>query len=90
MTAAGVNALVFSPLDDRTLVRPAIEVKSLGIPTVIFNSAFQGNHHVAYMTMDNYKSYRVKALDVLKNFKALVWSDVKIMTTKGQFGGRPC
>ena len=36
---------------------------------------------------DNYKGYKGQALDVLKNFKALVWSEVKIVTTKGQFTG---
>ena len=37
--------------------------------------------------MDNYKGYKGQALDVLKIFKALVWSDVKIVTTKGEFTG---
>jgi ribose transport system substrate-binding protein len=55
LTAAGVNALVLSPLDDRALVRPIVEAQSLGIPTVIFNSALQGDYHVAYVATDNYK-----------------------------------
>ena len=39
------------------------------------------------MADDNYKGYRGKALSVLKNFDALVWSDVEITTTKGNYKG---
>ena len=39
------------------------------------------------MADDNYKGYRGKALSVLKNFSALVWSDVEITTTKGNYKG---
>jgi ribose transport system substrate-binding protein len=55
LTNAGVDALVLTPMDDRALVRPVIEAKKLGIPTIIFNSALQGNHHVAFIATDNYK-----------------------------------
>ncbi|MDP3581656.1 MAG: Glu-tRNA(Gln) amidotransferase GatDE subunit D, partial [Ignavibacteria bacterium] len=36
---------------------------------------------------DDYKGYRGNALSVLKNFNALVWSDVEITTTKGKYKG---
>jgi len=55
LTDAGVDALVLSPIDDRALIRPVVEAKKLGIPTIIFNSALQGDHHVAYISTDNYK-----------------------------------
>ncbi|NOX16756.1 MAG: Glu-tRNA(Gln) amidotransferase subunit GatD, partial [Chlorobi bacterium] len=35
----------------------------------------------------NYKGYRGEALSALKNFKALVWSDVEIKTTDGKYNG---
>jgi len=36
---------------------------------------------------NNYKGYRGRALDVLKRFGALVWSDVKITTARGEYAG---
>ncbi len=36
---------------------------------------------------DSYKGYRGESLDVLKNFSALVWSDVEIETDSGVFKG---
>jgi ribose transport system substrate-binding protein len=53
MIAAGVDAIVLTPLDDRALVPPVVEAKKLGIPTIIFNSALSGNEHVAYISTDN-------------------------------------
>jgi len=58
---AGVDALVLTPMDDRALVAPVVEAKRMGIPTVIFNSALQGDHHVAYISTDNYKGGVVAA-----------------------------
>jgi ribose transport system substrate-binding protein len=55
LTNAGIDALVLTPMDDRALVRPVVEAKKLGIPTIIFNSALQGDHHVAFIATDNYK-----------------------------------
>jgi ribose transport system substrate-binding protein len=55
MADTGVSALVLSPIDDRALLRPVVEAKRLGIPTIIFNSALQGENHVAYISTDNYK-----------------------------------
>jgi len=55
LTNAGVDAIVLTPMDDKALVRPVAEAKRAGIPTVIFNSALQGNDFVAYITTDNYK-----------------------------------
>jgi len=52
---AKVDALVLTPIDDRALVRPVEEAKKLGIPTVIFNSALQGDNQIAYVSTDNYK-----------------------------------
>lgn len=39
------------------------------------------------MADDSYKGYRGEALGVLKNFNALVWSDVAIKTDTGNFKG---
>ena len=36
---------------------------------------------------DKYKGYRDAALNVMKSFKAEVWSDVEIITKKGTFKG---
>jgi ribose transport system substrate-binding protein len=55
LTNAGVDALVLTPMDDRALVRPVVEAKKLGVPTVIFNSALQGDYHVAFIATDNYR-----------------------------------
>jgi ribose transport system substrate-binding protein len=52
---ARVDALVLTPIDDRALIRPVQEAKKLGIPTVIFNSALQGDDQVAYVSTDNYR-----------------------------------
>lgn len=55
LSGAGVDALVLSPLDDRALLRPVAEARRSGIPTVIFNSALQGEEHVAYISTDNFQ-----------------------------------
>jgi ribose transport system substrate-binding protein len=55
LTEAGVDALVLSPLDDRALLRPVAEARRAGIPTVIFNSALQGEEHVAFISTDNFQ-----------------------------------
>ncbi len=39
------------------------------------------------MTNNDYKGYHGKALQLLKEYQAFVWSDVKIITDKGQFEG---
>jgi glutamyl-tRNA(Gln) amidotransferase subunit D len=36
---------------------------------------------------DSYKGYRGEALSTLKNFDAMVWSDVEIKTSKGSYKG---
>lgn len=61
LTNAGVDAIVLTPMDDRALVRPVAEAKRAGIPTIIFNSALQGNDFVAYISTDNYKGGVVAA-----------------------------
>ena len=53
--SANVNAIVLSPLDDRALIQPVREAKKRGIPTIIFNSALQGNEHAAFVATNNYK-----------------------------------
>jgi ribose transport system substrate-binding protein len=55
MINAGVDALVLTPLDDRALMPPVAEAKSRGIPTVIFNTALDGEDHIAYVSTDNRK-----------------------------------
>jgi glutamyl-tRNA(Gln) amidotransferase subunit D len=39
------------------------------------------------MASDEYKGYRGEALSTLKNFNALVWSDVEIKTSRGNYTG---
>jgi len=55
LSGAGVDALVLSPLDDRALLRPVADARRAGIPTIIFNSALQGEEHVAFISTDNYQ-----------------------------------
>jgi ribose transport system substrate-binding protein len=55
MLDSGVEALVLTPLDDRALRPPVSEAKARGIPTVIFNTALQGEDHIAYVSTDNWK-----------------------------------
>lgn len=55
LSGAGVDALVLSPLDDRALLRPVADARRAGIPTVIFNSALQGEEHVAFISTDNFQ-----------------------------------
>jgi len=53
--AAGADAIVLSPLDDNALVRPVRDAKNKGIPTVVFNSALNGDFHVSFVSTDNYR-----------------------------------
>ena len=59
MIAAGVDAIVLTPMDDRALVPPVAEAKRAGIPTIIFNSALTGDDYVAYISTDNRKGGRL-------------------------------
>jgi ribose transport system substrate-binding protein len=61
MIAAGVDAIVLTPLDDRALVPPVVEAKKAGIPTVVFNSALAGDHHIATISTDNRRGGRLAA-----------------------------
>ena len=54
-TASRVNALVLSPMDDRTFIRPVREAKNAGIPTVLVNSQLQGDSHISFVATDNYQ-----------------------------------
>ena len=53
--AQNVSAIVLAPLDDRSLVMPVLEAKRQGIPTVVFDSALQDDHHISFVATDNYK-----------------------------------
>lgn len=55
LVAAGVDALVLSPIDDRALLRPVREAAAAGIPTVVFNSSLTGDVHRAFVATDNFK-----------------------------------
>ncbi len=48
-----VDALVFSPMDDRTFIRPVMDAKRAGIPTVLVNSQLQGDYHISFVATDN-------------------------------------
>jgi ribose transport system substrate-binding protein len=54
-TGLRVNAILLSPMDDRTFIRPVMEAKQAGIPTVLINSSLQGDVSVSYVATDNYK-----------------------------------
>ena len=53
--AARVSAIMLSPMDDRTFIRPVMEAKSAGIPTVLVNSSLEGDVHVSFVATDNYR-----------------------------------
>lgn len=53
--ARHVDAICIAPIDDRVFVRPVMEAKAQGIPTVVFDSALQGNEHVSFVSTDNYR-----------------------------------
>lgn len=65
-TLAGsrVDALVLSPLDDRALMRPVADARRAGIPTVIFNSALQGEEHAAFIATDNFVGGTLAAREI--------------------------
>ncbi len=64
LAGAGVDALVLSPLDDRALIRPVAEARRAGIPTVIFNSALQGEEHAAFIATDNFLGGTLAAKEI--------------------------
>lgn len=64
LTGSGVDALVLSPLDDRALIRPVAEARRSGIPTVIFNSALQGEEHAAFIATDNFLGGTLAAREI--------------------------
>ncbi|RPJ00048.1 MAG: sugar ABC transporter substrate-binding protein, partial [Candidatus Aminicenantes bacterium] len=64
LAGSGVDALVLSPLDDRALMRPVAEARRDGIPTVIFNSALQGEEHAAFIATDNFLGGTLAAREV--------------------------
>ncbi|HXE80781.1 MAG TPA: substrate-binding domain-containing protein [Vicinamibacterales bacterium] len=51
----GVDGIVLAPLDERALVRPVLEAKRAGIPTVIFDSDLASDEIVSFVATDNYK-----------------------------------
>jgi len=52
--AAGVSALVIAPLDDRALIRPVLDARNMGIPTVILDSELQESVYASFVATDNY------------------------------------
>jgi ribose transport system substrate-binding protein len=54
-TASRVSAILLSPMDDRTFIRPVMEAKRAGIPTVLVNSSLEGDTHVSFVATDNYQ-----------------------------------
>ena len=53
--ARKVDAICIAPIDDRVFVRPVMEARDQGIPTVVFDSALQGDAHSSYVATDNYR-----------------------------------
>ena len=53
--AAGVDAIVLAPLDDRALLMPVREANEVGIPTVIVDSALEGSEHISFVATDNFQ-----------------------------------
>jgi ribose transport system substrate-binding protein len=64
LAGSGVDAIVLSPLDDRALIRPVAEARRSGIPTVVFNSALQGQEHAAFIATDNFLGGTLAAREV--------------------------
>jgi ribose transport system substrate-binding protein len=64
LVGAGVDALVLSPMDDRALMRPVAEARKAGIPTVVFNSALQGDDFAAFVSTDNFLGGALAAREV--------------------------
>jgi len=64
LAGSGVDAIVLSPLDDRALMRPVAEARRAGIPTVIFNSALQGEEHAAFIATDNFLGGTMAAREI--------------------------
>ena len=57
----GVDGIVLAPLDERALVRPVLEAKRAGIPTVIFDSDLASDEIVSFVATDNYKGGQLAA-----------------------------
>jgi len=55
LTAGNVSAFVLAPLDSRALIRPVRDAKRLGIPTVVVDSALEGEEHVSFVSTNNYR-----------------------------------
>ena len=55
LIARQVSAIAIAPIDDRVFVRAVREAKSMGIPTVVFDSGLQDSVHIAYVATDNYR-----------------------------------
>ena len=51
----GVNGIVLAPLDNRALVRPVVEAKRAGVPTVIIDSALESDSIASFVATDNRK-----------------------------------
>lgn len=54
-SSQGVNGIVLAPLDNRALVRPVVEAKRAGVPTVIIDSALESDATVSFVATDNRK-----------------------------------
>jgi len=52
-TAQGVSGIVLAPLNDKALVKVVKDAKRAGIPTVVIDSALQGEHHTSFVATDN-------------------------------------
>ena len=57
--AAGVDAILISPMDNRALMRPVREAKERGIPTILVNSEQDGDFHSSFVATDNYNGGRI-------------------------------
>lgn len=55
LVASRVDAIAIAPIDDRVFIRSVREAKAQGIPTIIFDSALQGEDHVSFIATDNYR-----------------------------------
>jgi ribose transport system substrate-binding protein len=53
LVAGGVDAICIAPIDDRVFVLPVREAAGRGIPTVVFDSALQGEEHISFVATDN-------------------------------------
>ncbi len=53
LVGSGVQGIVLAPIDERALAGVVDDAARQGVPTVVIDSALDGDHHVAFIATDN-------------------------------------